>query len=261
MDNATTARLAAGEPAVGAWVLSLSQRAAEAIAPRLDWVGIDTEHAPADGETVEALIRAVERAATPIVRLPSLTAAAGGAAKRALDSGARGVIVPDVQSREDAERAAAAARFPPAGERGVAGATRANRYGEVFDEDVAAANAGTLLVVQLESPAAIERADEILGVEGIDVAFVGENDLSASLGHPGETARPAVEDSIEAVLDAARQNDVYPGISGKSPDDLAERINEGWRFLLLGSDLGFMRDGVDALLDTAGRGLRNRGDE
>jgi len=248
-DNDTLAALDAGEPAVGAWLLSGSPRAGEALARTgLDWVGIDTEHAPYSPERVETAVRAVERAATPVVRLPSVDAAAAGGAKHALDAGARGLIVPGVETAADAERAVRAARFPPAGERGVAGTVRANAYGESFDDYVAAANDATLVVVQFESPAAVERADEILAVDGIDVAFVGENDLSAAQGRAGETDHPDVTAAVDRVLEAARAADVHPGIAGRTPGRMADRADRGFRFFLAGSDLGFVRDGAAAFL-------------
>lgn len=245
--NETKRKLEAGETAVGAWLLSGSPRAAEALSrTTLDWIGIDAEHAPYSPERVEATVRAIGRETTPLVRLPSVDAAVAGAAKRALDAGAEGIIVPSVETPGDAERVIRAARFPPAGERGVAGTVRANAYGAEFDEYVATANEETLVVVQLESPAAVERAEEILAVDGIDVAFVGENDLSSAQGHPGETDRPEVEAAVRRVAEAARANDVWTGIAGRTPEDVAERTERGFQFFLLGADLSFMRGGVES---------------
>ncbi|MFB6173976.1 MAG: HpcH/HpaI aldolase/citrate lyase family protein, partial [Halobacteriales archaeon] len=173
--------------------------------------------------------------------------AAAGWAKWALDAGAGGVIVPGVDSRAAAERAVAAATFPPAGDRGVAGTTRANAYGERFEAALEAA-ADRLVVVQLESPAAIEHADDILAVEGVDVAFVGENDLSARLGYPGETDRPAVREAVERVRDLAGEHGVHPGIAGRSPETLAERAERGFRFFLLGADVSLARAGLSPYL-------------
>ena len=245
--NDTLAKLDGGEPVRGAWLASMSPRVAEVLARTdLDWVGLDAEHTPASAERIESAVRAIGAAATPIVRLPSVEAAVDGGCKRALDSGAQGVMIPDVRTPEDVERAVRAAKFPPAGERGVAGTTRANGYGAAFDEYVDRANDETLVAVQLESREAIERADELLAVDGVDVAFVGENDLSASLGHPGETDRPDVVEVVEAAFDAARANDVHPGVAGRTPEDVADRAARGFRFFLLGADLKFVREGLDA---------------
>ena len=173
--------------------MSRSARAAEVLSRTgVDWVGIDTEHAPYSPERVEALVRAIEPEATPLVRLPSLSEAVSGAAKHALDSGAQGVIVPSVETASDAEAVVESTHFPPIGTRGVAGTTRANAYGENFDDYVANADTDTLVAVQIESPPAVESIEEILAVDGIDVAFVGENDLSSALGHPGQIDHPEV---------------------------------------------------------------------
>lgn len=250
MTNHVLTALAGDEPVFGAWVLSTSPRMAEVLAgSQLDWVGVDTEHAPVGPERVESLVRAVEpHEATPIVRLPSVEAAVAGGAKRALDAGAGGVIVPDVRTREDAERAVNAATFPPSGERGVAGTTRANGYGDRFEEYVATADDETLVVVQIESPEGVEHADEILAVEGVDVAFVGENDLSAAMGHPGEKDHPDVAAATDSVRAAAVGNEVVPGIGGRTPRTARERIDAGYRFFLLGADLTFARTGIEAFL-------------
>ena len=243
--NETKATLDADELALGGWLASMSPRVAEALAATgLDWIGIDMEHTPASAERVESVVRAVGDAATPIVRLPSVEAAVSGGCKRVLDSGARGVMIPGVESAEQAERVVRAAKFPPDGTRGVAGTTRANGYGSNFESYVERANEETLVAVQLESPAAVERADQILAADGVDVAFVGENDLSAALGHPGETDRTAVREGVRTVREAAKSNGVSPGIAGRTPEAVAERAERGFRFFLVGADLRFVRSGV-----------------
>lgn len=247
--NTISERLETGDPAVGAWLLSGSPRVGEVLSrTALDWIGIDTEHAPYSPECIEELVRAVEREASPLVRLPSIEAAISGTAKQVLDSGARGVIVPDIDTPEEAERVVRAARFPPKGERGVAGTIRANAYGTKFDDYVATANDETLVVIQIESRAAVAGAEDILAVDGIDVVLIGENDLSTTYGHPGKIDHPEVQAALEHVLEAAQTNDVYPGIAGRTPTRMAERVDRGFRFFLLGADLSFMRDGIQQFL-------------
>ena len=247
--NDTLQKLDTGDVVVGAWLLSGSPRAAEVLSQTaVDWIGIDTEHAPHSPERVEAIVRAVERETTPLVRLPSVEAAVTGGTKYALDSGAGGIIVPGIETPEDAERVVRATHFPPAGERGVAGTIRANAYGENFTDYVASANDETVVILQFESPAAIERAEEILTVDGIDVAFIGENDLSSAFGHPGETDHPRVKAAVQRVFEAAQANDVFPGVAGRTPAVMTERAERGFRFFLIGADLTFMRSGVDTFL-------------
>ncbi|ELY86159.1 HpcH/HpaI aldolase family protein [Natrialba taiwanensis] len=247
--NHTLSELRRGHSVVGAWLLSHSPRAAEVLSQTsTDWIGIDTEHAPYSPEHVETLIRAIEPNATPIVRLPSVEEAVSGAAKHALDSGAQGVIVPSVETVTDAEDIVESTHFPPIGKRGVAGTTRANAYGESFDHYVNNSNAETLVVIQIESPSAVESIEEILTVDGIDVAFIGENDLSSALGYPGKTDHPEVNTAVERVLDAAIEKDVFPGIAGRRSDIQAERMEQGFQFFLLGADLTFMRNGIEEFL-------------
>lgn len=249
--NETLRKLREDEPVVGAWLLSMSPRAAEVMtATDLDWIGIDTEHTPVTGETVEGAVRGIEHHdTTPIARLPSAEATIAGEAKHALDSGAQGVLIPGVETVETAERAVRAAYFPPDGNRGVAGTTRANRYGLAFDDYVATANDETLVVMQIETTQAVERVEDILAVDGIDVAFIGENDLSSAYGHPGEKDHPDVTGAVDRVYEAALANDVIPGIGGRTPERMADRIDRGFRFFLLGADVKFMRDGIAAFLD------------
>ncbi len=247
--NGTKALMDAGEPTFGAWLASMSPRVAEVLAATgVDWVGIDMEHTPISARRAEACIRAVERHATPIVRLPSPEQAAANGIKHALDSGAGGVMVPGVESAETAERVVSAAKFPPDGTRGVAGTTRANGYGTDFDGYVSSANDETFVVVQVESAAAVERCEEILAVDGIDVAFVGENDLSSTYGHPGEKDRPEVREAVDRVFAAAEAADVHNGIAGRTPADMADRIDRGYRFFLLGADVKFMRTALAEFL-------------
>ncbi|WP_255359202.1 HpcH/HpaI aldolase/citrate lyase family protein [Haladaptatus sp. R4] len=154
-----------------------------------------------------------------------------------------------MESAADAERVVRATHFPPVGERGVAGTTRANEYGERFDDYVETANDETLVVVQIESPSAVESVEDILAVDGIDVAFIGENDLSSAYGYPGEKDHPTVTEAVQRVFEAAEANGVYPGIAGRTPTTLTERSNRGFQFFLLGADLSFMRTGIEEFLD------------
>lgn len=245
-ENTAKRRLSAGEPVFGAWVDAANPRVAEALASAgLDWVGVDREHAPTAAESTEAIVRALEgTAATSLVRLPSVDAALAGAAQHALDSGAGGIIVPGVETPEQAERVVDAARFPPVGDRGVAGSVRANDHGDSFDEYVERANAETLVVVQVESRAGVERSAETLAVEGVDAVLVGQNDLSASHGYPGESDREAVQSDVRTIREAAEANGVVPGIAASSPATIDHRLDEGFRFILVGGAMGLVRKGV-----------------
>lgn len=247
--NQTLKKLEHGGVVAGAWLLSGSVRAAEVLSrTAIDWIGIDTEHAPHSPERVEALIRAIEPNATPLVRLASVETAVSDGATHALDAGAHGIIVPGVETSADAENVVRAAQFPPVGERGVAGTTRANAYGSNFDEYVDTANDEVLITLQIETPLAVTAIDEILSVDGVDVAFVGENDLSSAFGYPGKTEHPTVQNAVKRVREAALDNDIHPGIAGRTPGIKTERANRGFQFFLLGADLRFMRTGIEAFV-------------
>lgn len=234
----------------GAWILSMSPRVAEALSMSgLDWLGIDMEHAPVDRGTAEALVRAAERGdAAPLVRLPSIDAGVDGLCKTVLDAGAAGLIVPGVEDPDDIERLRAAACYPPDGHRGSAGTTRANRYGDAFQDYIARANADLFIVVQIESEAAVNRVGEILDADGIDVAFIGENDLSTDLGIPGQKDHERVVEAVEAVQTAADRYGIAPGIAARSPDRLRTRIDRGFQFFLLGGDIPLLTAQVESYL-------------
>lgn len=237
-----------GDGALGCWAVTTSPRAAEVLSTAgLDWVGIDLEHGPGTVETVDALVRGIERGpAVPLVRLPSVAWAVGGGCKRVLDAGARGLVCPRVESRAAVESLLDAARLPPDGSRGVAGTTRANGYGAGFDGYAAGANDDLAVVVQIETPAGVAAAPEILAPDGVDAVLVGRNDLSATLDGPapGESDHPAVRAATDRVREAALDAGVAPGIKLATPDRLADRRAAGYRLFLLGSDLSLLRDAV-----------------
>lgn len=249
MVNHTLDCLDDDRPARGAWVTSNAPRVAEALARSdLDWVGIDGQHAPASAERTEDLVRATGDHATPVVRLRSVDSAVDGEAAAVLDAGAKGLIVPNVSSGADAEAVVDAALYAPEGTRGVAGTVRANNYGAAFDANVRDANDDLLVVLQVESATGVENVEDIVGVEGVDAVLVGRNDLSASMGWPGKTERTEVREAVDRVRRAAEDAGVAPGIKTGDPDAIRERIDEGYRFLLLGSDFSLLRAGLDPLV-------------
>jgi 4-hydroxy-2-oxoheptanedioate aldolase len=169
--------------------------------------------------------------------------------KRMLDLGAQSLLIPYVQTPEEAEAAVAAIRYPPAGMRGVAGLTRANRFG-LADGYATRAEEELCLLVQAETAASLERLEEIAAVDDVDGVFIGPSDLAASLGHPGQPMHPEV---VEAVEDAIRRLVAAGTPAGiLTPDEgFARRCLElGALFVAVGTDLG--------LLLRAGRELRGR---
>lgn len=253
-------KLRAGEVSLGTWMSMAHPSIAEILAAAgYEWVVVETEHTAIDNSEVLPLIIAIERAgAVPLVRLAWNDPIQ---CKAVLDSGAAGVLVPMVNTREDAELAVKAVKYPPLGFRGV-GLARAQGYGERFAEYVANANDSTLLIVQIEHREAVRNIDEILGVPGIDGTFIGPYDLSMSMGLPGQLDQPDVVAAMRRVLEATRAHGLAPGIHLVHPDRAAKSIarvqSEGYQFIALGTDILFLGDSCRALRRQAADAVGDR---
>lgn len=198
--------IAAGKQQIGLWCTLPSAYTAEALATcGFDWMLFDTEHSPADPITVLDQLQAVAPyPVSPLVRVASNDAVL---IKRILDIGAQSLLVPYVQNRKEAEQAVAAVRYPPAGIRGVAGSTRATRFGKISNYAKLAADE-LCLIVQVETRSALDEIEAIAALGGIDGIFIGPADLAASMGFPGEHGHPevvaAVEDAITRIRKAGK---------------------------------------------------------
>ena len=193
--NKFKAALRDGKTQLGLWCTLADAYAAEIVAGSgFDWLLFDTEHSPADVETVLSQLQAVAAYdVSPVVRPASNDIVL---IKRLLDIGAQSLLIPYVQSAEEARRAVAAIRYAPDGVRGVSAVTRATRFGRV--KDYAKKAAGELcLLVQIETQAGLDALEQIAAVDGIDGIFIGPADLAASLGYPGEPNHPKVRTAIE----------------------------------------------------------------
>ena len=247
--NHVARRLKAGEPSVGTWLSLPSPEDAEYVSKLgFDWLVVDTEHNPIDIRTLAQMFVAMSAApVAPMVRIPWNTPEN---LKRVLDAGAWGVVVPMVNSREDAERAVAAARYHPAGGRSVGGGRHAMSFGTSAGDYHQHANDEVLLVAQIEHIQGVEHADEILSVPGIDACFIGPNDLAASmglgLGVPLEFDHPRVVEAVAEVRDAARRNGVAPGIHCSNAEAINQRLAEGFQFCAMASELRYMIAGLTA---------------
>jgi 2-dehydro-3-deoxyglucarate aldolase len=231
---------------LGTWVMSASPLVAEAIAHAgFDWAVLDMEHSPLELPGVVQMLQAV--AATklvPIVRLPVNDAVLF---KRLLDAGASTLMVPMVEGAAEARRAVAATRYPPLGVRGVAGMSRATRYG-TQRLDTQAANAGVALILQLETPQALDALEEIAAVEGVDALFVGPADLSAAMGHGGDARHPAVQKAMAQAAERARAVGIPIGTLAGTPEMATQVRAAGFDFVGLGSDLGLLVHAAQASL-------------
>lgn len=224
--NAMKKKMMAGQPAMGLSVMIPSPQLVEMAAGLgFDWVLIDMEHGTIGLESVELMAMAAEAAGiTAIVRPPTKAA---HHISQVMDRGAMGVQVPHVMDGPDAARAVAAVKFHPLGTRGLAAGTRPAGYDlkAGLTDYVAAANAETLVCVQVEDAEAVDKAAEIAAVPGVDVVFVGPSDLSQSMGFPGDPGAEPVARAIETVFAAAKGEGRMIGypVNAKSLDKARQR--------------------------------------
>ncbi|HVN65406.1 MAG TPA: aldolase/citrate lyase family protein [Methanomicrobiales archaeon] len=242
-------RLHGKEVTFGSWITLGHPAIGEILAGcGFDWLTIDMEHSAITLAGCQGLVQVIELAGcSPLVRVgenaPNLI-------KRVMDAGAHGVIVPQVNSREDALRAVASVKYPPEGARGV-GLGRAQGYGVGFDAYRKWNDEESIVIVQVEHIEAVRHLGEILKVPGVDGFIVGPYDLSASLGHPGEFTRPEFLEAMNQIHLLMKQvPGVAPGFHVVQPDpgDVAKKIREGYRFI------GYSLDSL-LLADTCRRDL------
>ncbi len=244
-ENRFKRAIAAGQQQIGLWCSLPSAFAAEIVAPAgFDWLLFDTEHSPSNVPTVLSQLQAV----APYEVSPAVRAATNDPVliKRLLDIGAQTLLLPYVQSAEEAHRAVLAMRYPPQGIRGVSGLTRATRFGRV-EGYFRRASEELCLIVQVETQAALDDLEAITRVDGVDGVFIGPADLAASLGHPGEPNHPAVQ---AAVLDAIRRIRACGKPAGiLSPDAaFAQRcIEVGTTFTAVAIDIGILARGAERI--------------
>lgn len=240
--NRTKEKLAAGELAVGFGVRQArtADTAAIAQACGFDWLFIDMEHGSLDVDNaVQLCAAALPTGVTPIVRVPGYE---HYHATRVLDGGAMGIIVPHVDTAEEARRVVTNCKYSPLGHRSVAGLAPQLGF-EAYPpaEAMRRLNDNTLLVVMIESPQAVENAEAMAAVEGVDVLLIGAGDLSAEMGVPGQFGEERIEDAYRRVIDAARKHGKFAGMGGIYDRVYAPKyIQMGAQFLLGGSDQSFM---------------------
>jgi len=233
--------------ALGGWLTIPSPLTAELFARAgFDWVCVDMQHGIIGYQTAVEMLQAVSTGdATPIVRVPWNEP---GIIMKALDAGAYGVIVPMVNTRAEAQAAAAACRYAPQGIRSY-GPTRAAMYAGTSGREYAReANDTVLCIVMIETAQALDNLDDILSVPGVDAAYIGPADLSVSLGFPPASyhEEPAYAAAVQRVLDACRRHGVVPGFHGGSPENARARIQQGFRFVEVCADLEAMARSVAA---------------
>ena len=243
--NAFKHALAKGERQVGLWSGLASPIAAEILAGAgFDWIVIDGEHGPNDITTLLPQLQAMRGGtAEPVFRVPWNDMVI---LKRALDVGARSLLIPFVQNVEEARRAVAATRYPPLGIRGVSVTPRANDYGRVENYHKNA-HLDTCVLVQLETRAALKEIEAIAAIDGVDGIFIGPSDLAADFGHLGNPRHPDVQAALKDAATRIRAAEKSAGMLTGNLDDVEPLIAMGFNFTAVGSDVGILARGAEHL--------------
>ena len=231
----------------GLWVSLMGPLNTEICAAAgFDWILLDAEHAPNDVLTlVPQLMALKDSVSAPVVRPPSNDVVV---IKRLLDAGFHNFLVPFVENADEARRAVAATRYPPAGVRGVSVSQRSNRYGSVPDY-FRIVNDTIAVMVQIESRAGVSAAASIASVDGVDGLFIGPSDLAAAYGYLGAAGHPEVQDAMAEIFAASRTAGKPVGILAPVEADARRYMALGASFVAVGSDLGVLRMASQALSD------------
>lgn len=223
---------------LGTWLMSGAPSTAEAMGYcGFDFLVVDMEHVPIEISDLAQLLRAI--GCTPAEAVVRLAWNDQVLVKRAMDAGAQTLMLPFVQTAEEAREAASYMRYPPNGVRGVAAVHRASRFGKATDY-LRRANDQAYTIVQLETPEAIERLTEIAAVDDVDALFVGPGDLSAAMGHIGNIAHPEVQALIAKAAKDCKAAGKPVGIVGPNPAMVGQFIEYGYSFAAMASDIAMM---------------------
>jgi 4-hydroxy-2-oxoheptanedioate aldolase len=245
MINKTREKLLRGEVTYGLALGLGSPRAAEVLSRvGADFIMIDAQHGTFGADSINATLMGIPaELSTPIVRVARNDYTLIG---RLLDEGTLGIVVPMVHTAEDAKAAADACRFPPRGTRSY-GWGRADVYGDDYAD---VANDQVIVMVQIESAEAVTNAEAILSIPGVDGCWVGPGDLSLSLGAKPSQAwtDERVQSALEKVLVACKNTGKAPGYAGGDADEGRRLVERGYRFITVGSDIGFLIEGAQATL-------------
>lgn len=237
--------LEANRAQIGLWSSLSSSYSVEVISGAgFDWILLDCEHSPNDLENLLTQLQAAAPYPThPVVRVPWNDMVN---IKRVLDIGAQSLLIPYVSTAAEAKAAVANTRYPPAGVRGVAGTTRATRFGRIKDY-AKRAHEEICVLVQVETQAAIDNIEAICAVDGVDGVFIGPADLHASLGYTGEIANPKVKPTIDEAIKRIRKAGKAPGILTPNEADAKHWLGCGGLFVAVGADVGILARGAEAL--------------
>ncbi len=244
----TKQKLKNGQPVYGGWMMIGHPTVAELMTGEgFDWICVDMEHTSTDLNAFHQIALAVK--GTNVDLLVRLGSTDADLAKRVLDAGANGVIVPNINTAETAQQAVGIAKFPPDGHRG-ASLCRATDFGRRFHDYYQSHNDNVIVIVMIEHIEAVKNIDAILSVPGIDGTLIGPYDLSASMGIAGQIDDPKVKDAQQRILEACQKHNVPPGlhIVPTDPAQVRARRDAGYRFIACGLDTNFIMDGCRTLL-------------
>ncbi len=214
----------------------------------LPWLTVDMEHSHTDIQTAALMFGAIADAGcVPLARIPT---GKHEYIKMVLDSGAMGIVAPMVMDADEARTIVAATKYPPRGNRSLGGSLHALNFGSTAEDYFARADGEILVVIQTEHIQAVEVADEIYSVPGIDAIFVGPNDLAASLREADGKApsKELMEATLQRILAAAKRHGVPCGLHVNTIEDAGRRVAEGWQFIAVGSELKMMLEGAADLV-------------
>ena len=244
----TKQKLKEGKVSLGGWIMMGHPSIAELMAGEgFDWIAVDLEHTSTDLRTFHEIVLATKGTGVDVLaRMPGHDP---DFAKRILDAGASGLIVPNINTPEQAKLAVQMATFPPKGIRG-ASLCRATDYGRNFDEYYNSHNDNVTVVVMIEHKQAVENIDDILSVEGIDATLIGPYDMSASMGIAGQIDHEDVKSAQEKVLEACKKHNVPAGLHvvPVDPEQVKQRQEKGYRFIACSLDTEFIMLGCRKML-------------
>lgn len=243
--NAFKAALNAGRPQLGIWSSLVSPVAAEILGQSaFDWVLFDAEHAPVDLASIYPLLQACAGGTASTAVRPSWNDPV--MIKRVLDMGTQTILLPFVQTAEEAASAVASTRYPPHGTRGVSAATRAGGYGRRPDYLTRAAE-NICTLAQVETTDALAQLDRIAATPGLDGVFIGPSDLSASMGYIGQPGHAEVQTAIRQAARTILSQGKAPGILALNATDAKRYLDWGYLFVACSMDIRILVQGVDAL--------------
>lgn len=239
--NPVKAALRSGEPQIGTW-LSFGSLYATRLMARMGfpWLTVDMEHSPIDWSRAATLFGAIADAGcVPLARVPR---GDHDHIKRVLDAGAFGIVVPMVNTAEQAKATIAAAKYPPIGNRSIGGGLHALNFDASAGEYMKNANDEILVILQTESPEGVRNAEDIYSLPGVDAIFVGPNDLTFQMrGSDGLDPSPEeLEEMLKRVLKTGKKVGTPVGLHVQTVEQVQQRVEEGWQFIAIGSELKMM---------------------